>query len=514
MIILILTIVNVVSTLLSIVVLSFLYFQHSSRIEGIQYWLLCYGLNMVAFTCSASRAFLPESFAIMSANPLFGLSFIALFIGMGKFFSIKVNLKPYLALLALYVPVLAYYTFVENSLNARQFFLYVFLVIINLRIAYFLLKIKTKDSRGIVTFAVFTLFAIAFFFAVSMGIILSEQTAHTYFDNNPRDIMVMSTTIFTTILMTYAEVMLISARLLDNVKVSERKFSLVFDNTLLPVFINRLSDSTIYEVNTSFERLFGYTEKELIGKTTLDVHLWEDPDQRQYMINQINKEASVKDMEATFITKDGRKLVCQVSCNIVKIQGEEYVLNNVYDVTDSVNLREDLKRMATQDHLTGLANRTLFYDRFEQAKAQAERRGTQLSIIIMDMDKLKEINDTYGHLVGDRALVHLSNQISSVLRKSDTFARFGGDEFCIILNETKNIDGNLIVIQKIQEALMVPLKLDKGLEIKVQVSMGIAIYPHNGISINELIKHADKAMYEAKQEHCGYRFYDDLGIPQ
>jgi diguanylate cyclase (GGDEF)-like protein/PAS domain S-box-containing protein len=300
--------------------------------------------------------------------------------------------------------------------------------------------------------------------------------------------------------------------LLDNVKVSERKFSLVFDNTLLPVFLNRLSDNSIYEVNTSFERLFGYTEKELIGKTTLDIGLWEDADQRQYMINQIIKDASVKDMEAVFITKDGRKLVCQVSCNIVKIQGEEYVLNNVYDVTDSVNLREDLKRMATQDHLTGLANRTLFYDRFEQAKAQAERRGYQLSIIIMDMDKMKEINDTYGHLIGDKALVHLSNQISSVLRKSDTFARFGGDEFCIILNEMKNIDGNLIVIRKIQEALSVGLKLDKNTEIKVQVSMGISVYPDNGITINELIKHADKAMYMAKQDHCGYRFYDDLEI--
>jgi PAS domain S-box-containing protein len=360
MIILILSLVNVVSTLLSIVVLSFLYFQHSSRIEGIQYWILCHGLNMAAFAFTASRAVLPEWIAIMFANPLFALSFIALYAGMGKFFNLKVNLKPYIALLVLFVPVLAYYTFVEDNLNMRQFFLYAFLVVINLRIAYFLLKNRSKDVHGISTFGAFTLFAIAFFFAVSMGIILSEQSIHQFFDGNPRDTMIMSTTIFTTILMTYSEIMLISARLLENVRISERKFSLVFDNSLLPVFISRLSDSKIYEVNSSFERLFGYTAKEILGKTTLDINLWEDPDQRQYIINQLNKEVKVKDMEAAFIAKDGKRLICQISCNLVRIQGEDYVLNDVYDVTDSVNLREDLKRLATQDHLTGLANRALF----------------------------------------------------------------------------------------------------------------------------------------------------------
>ena len=124
MIILILSLVNVVSTLLSIVVLSFLYFQHNSRIEGIQYWILCHGLNMVAFASTASRAVLPEWIAIMFANPLFALSFIALYYGMGKFLNIKVNLKPSIALLILYIPVLAYFTFVDDNLNMTHLAIY------------------------------------------------------------------------------------------------------------------------------------------------------------------------------------------------------------------------------------------------------------------------------------------------------------------------------------------------------------------------------------------------------
>jgi diguanylate cyclase len=128
---------------------------------------------------------------------------------------------------------------------------------------------------------------------------------------------------------------------------------------------------------------------------------------------------------------------------------------------------------------------------------------------MMDLDKMKEINDTYGHLVGDKALIYLSDQISGILRKTDTFARFGGDEFCIILNEMKNIEGTHFVLRKIQETLSEPLKLDH-VELKIEVSMGIALYPQDGTVINDLIKHADKAMYSAKQDHCGYRFFSDL----
>lgn len=510
MINIILTLVNVVSTVISIVVLSFLYFQHRSRIDGIQFWLACHILNMFGFAFSASRVLIPEYVAIMFANPLFALGFIMLFVGMGRFLSKPINMKPLWIVFAVYFLALSYFTFIDNNLNWRQFFLYVYEVIINLATAYFILKNKSKELGSIATFASFILFLTGFIFAIGMGLTLADTSIHTYLDDNLRDIMILTTIIFVTIMITYAEVMLITARLLDNVQVSERKFSLVFDNTQLPVFITRLSDGRIHEVNHSFERLFGYTSRELMGKTTLDIGLWEDIDQRQLMIDRTLKEQSVKDMEAVFLTKSGQKRVCQISCNLTRIQGEDYILNDIIDVTDSVHLREDLKRLATHDHLTGLANRSLFYDRFDQAKAAADRHHHQLSVIIMDMDKLKDINDSYGHLVGDKAIAYLAEKINAILRKTDTFARFGGDEFCIILNEMKNIEGTLFVLRKIGEALAEPLVLD-GLQIKVQISMGIALYPADGTTINDLIKKADKALYTVKQDRgLGHRFYSEL----
>lgn len=511
MINLVLTLLNIIITIVSFLVLGFLYLQHRRRIHGIDFWMGTHLSFTLAFVFSATRVIIPEPISIILANPFFGIGFILLMLGMSRFFDKPVKLKPFIVLFFIYLAFLIYYTLFEDNLSLRQAALYAYLIIINLYIAYFVLRNKTQETGSAATFGAVTLYMIGLFFAISFGLCLADSSNHSFFDDSPRDVMILAMTIFTTILMTYSEIMLISARLLDNVKVSERKFSLVFDNTQLPVMITRLSDGKIHEYNQSFSRLFGYEEHELVGKTTLDISLWEDSDQRDYMINQVRKDVDVKDMEAILLTKDGRKLTCHVSSNLVNIQGEDYILNDIYDMTDSVKLREDLKRLATVDHLTGLANRTLFYDRFDQAKSHADRHDHQLTIIIMDLDKMKEINDKYGHMGGDKALVHLTRQIGSVLRKTDTFARFGGDEFCIILNEMKNIEGTKFVLRKIEEAMNVPLKLDDGQELTVKVSMGVSLYPKDGTTINELLKMADKAMYSIKNnKDIAYRFYTEL----
>jgi diguanylate cyclase (GGDEF)-like protein/PAS domain S-box-containing protein len=487
-----------------------LYFQYKDRVKGIDYWIGFHLMMFFGFLASVSRLYIPVPIAVLITNSLNTGSMIVLLMGLTRFMGKPIKVKPLWIVYGLYLCGFIYFTLVDDQLGGRRIFLYSFSVISNAMIAWYLLKNSSKQLGKTLVFASVIHFFITMGGAVALGLSISSTASNDYLANNIQDVLAIIFVIIGSIFLTYAQVMLISARLLDNVLVSERKFSLVFDNTQLPVFITRLSDGKIYDLNQSFESLFGYEKKELLGKTTLELGLWEDPDQRQYLINQTNGNESVKGVEAVFVTKAGNKLICQISCNMTRIQGEDYILNDIVDVTDSVKLREDLKRLATQDHLTNLANRALFYDRFEQAKAQAQRHDNQLSIIIMDMDKLKDVNDNYGHLVGDKALVYLADQISSVLRKTDTFARFGGDEFCIILNEMKNIEGTLFVLRKIQEVLSVPMTLDNH-ELKVQVSMGIALYPQDGASINELIKKADRAMYTVKADRGpGYRFYQEV----
>jgi len=381
---------------------------------------------------------------------------------------------------------------------------------LQLHIAYFLLKNTSKVLGKTLGLTSLVLFLSAFISAVGLGMLIVTPSSNSYLDNNPKDIMTLVSFIMVIILLTYSQIMLVSARLLDNVLVSERKFSLVFENSQLPILITKLPSGVIHTTNASFERLVGYTNKELIGKTTTELDLWDDPDLRQKLINDLKRDAHLKDTEVVLKTKDQRRLTCLLSSSFINMQNEDFVISDIHDVTDSVNLREDLKRLATLDHLTGLANRSLFYDRFDQAKAMATRHNYQLSIIMMDMDKLKEINDLYGHIIGDKALIHLSNQISSVLRKMDTFARFGGDEFCIILNEMTNLEGTLFVLKRIQEVILQPM-IHEGVSHQVSVSMGISLYPQDGTNINELIEKADKAMYTVKaDQRNNYKFYSDL----
>ena len=501
---------NIIISIISIVVLSFLYFENKHRVHGLSLWILSHILFLLGFLFDVSRVIIYEWIAILISNPLQCVSFIVLYLGFGKFLEKPVKLKVTLFIFGIYMLGLIYFTVFNDELAGRQVFLFLYGLYINLTIAYFLLKNSTKVLGKTIGFTSLVLFLSATISAIGLGLLIVSPSSNSYLDSNPKDIMTLVSFIMIIILLTYSQIMLVSARLLDNVLVSERKFSLVFENSQLPILITKLPYGVIHTTNASFERLVGYTSKELIGKTTTELDLWDDPDVRQKLVNDLKRDSTIKDAEVVLKTKDHRRLTCLLSSSFINMQNEDLIISDIHDVTDSVNLREDLKHLATHDHLTGLANRSLFYDRFEQAKAMASRRDYQLSIILMDMDKLKDINDLYGHIIGDKALIHLSNQINSVLRKMDTFARFGGDEFCIILNEMTNLEGTLFVIKRIQEVLLQPMIIDE-ISLPVTVSMGISLYPQDGSTINELIKKADKAMYYVKSNHRNdYKFYSDL----
>jgi len=170
--------------------------------------------------------------------------------------------------------------------------------------------------------------------------------------------------------------------------------------------------------------------------------------------------------------------------------------------------QESLYRLAHYDVLTGLPNRLLFFDRLQQALSQASRHGTLLGVMLLDLDRFKAINDSFGHTAGDALLQSVSRRISACIRDGDTVARLGGDEFTLLLQDIRQAHHAALVAQKIIEALQQPF-LFNGYEVVVNTSIGIALYPHCQ-DAETLIKHADTAMYKAKEEGGnGYRFYTD-----
>lgn len=166
-----------------------------------------------------------------------------------------------------------------------------------------------------------------------------------------------------------------------------------------------------------------------------------------------------------------------------------------------------ITELAYRDQLTGLPNRTLFHDRLEQAAKVANRAGQNFALLIINLDRFKDVNVILGHHIGDLLLQEIARRLATVLtRDSDTLARLGGDEFSVLL-PTCDTQCAMVVVRKILDALDQPILLE-GQEVIATGSIGIAIYPEHGDEINTLLRHADIAMYEAKHDNSGYALFD------
>ncbi|MBI5848664.1 MAG: GGDEF domain-containing protein [Nitrospirae bacterium] len=165
--------------------------------------------------------------------------------------------------------------------------------------------------------------------------------------------------------------------------------------------------------------------------------------------------------------------------------------------------------MAFHDFLTGLPNRKLFSDHLNIALAHAQRNQNKIGIAMLDLDNFKDVNDTLGHDTGDLLLKATAERLSASLRKGDTVARFGGDEFVLILHDMEGMEGAIEVAQKIVERFREPFLIETH-HLVVTTSIGIAVYPDDGKDEGILLKNADIAMYQAKQAgRAQYQLYKE-----
>jgi diguanylate cyclase (GGDEF)-like protein/PAS domain S-box-containing protein len=169
------------------------------------------------------------------------------------------------------------------------------------------------------------------------------------------------------------------------------------------------------------------------------------------------------------------------------------------EIIERKRAEETIRQLAHHDALTGLPNRRLFNDRLNLALAYAHRNQQNLAVMLLDLDHFKDVNDTLGHGVGDQLLQAVGDRLTSLLRRSDTVARMGGDEFMLLLPEIAQVEDAAQVAAKILEAFRKPFVCD-GHEIHTTTSIGIALYPNHGEDVDTLMKNADTAMYRAKDQ--------------
>jgi two-component system NtrC family sensor kinase len=255
--------------------------------------------------------------------------------------------------------------------------------------------------------------------------------------------------------------------------------------------------------------LFGAEAAEgLRGQKVLDlVH----PDDRESVLQRItateHERSESPYIEEKILRLDGTAVNVEAGSSPV-FYGSQWAVQTVLrDITQRKELQERIWHQANFDALTGLPNRTLFQDRLQQEILRSERVGRLLAVMFMDLDRFKEVNDTLGHEAGDLLLQQVALRLSGTLRKSDTVARMGGDEFTVILpefNSVENIEG---VAHQILQHLAEPFHLPGG-QGRISASIGIALYPVDGCDTSELMKKADIAMYRAKgQGRNAFAFY-------
>ena len=172
-----------------------------------------------------------------------------------------------------------------------------------------------------------------------------------------------------------------------------------------------------------------------------------------------------------------------------------------------VSYQHRVERQALHDALTGLPNRTLLLDRTEQAVGLAGRHGLTTGLLLIDLDRFKDVNDTLGHRYGDELLQQVGERLGSTVRDSDTIARLGGDEFAVLLPQIPSVQDAIVVADKLRAAIEEPFTV-RGLTLDIDASVGVAAYPEHGNDAQELLQRADVAMYAAKATHAGYVVYD------
>jgi diguanylate cyclase (GGDEF)-like protein/PAS domain S-box-containing protein len=264
-------------------------------------------------------------------------------------------------------------------------------------------------------------------------------------------------------------------------------------------------------VNAQAEKMFGFSRAEMIGQT---IEMLIPQNQREQHIVQTAEFMAAPRQRPMYVRKnllaqrkDGVAFPVEVTLSPMQTDEGLVVSSIIRDLSERQRYEDQLAHLAQFDALTSLPNRSLLRDRLEQAMSRIDRDGGKVGLILLDIDRFNEINDTLGHKSGDRVLQAIGERLTSTLREVDTVARPGGDEFMVVAEVAHSESQIQLVAEHIQQAFALPLLIDER-EIFISVSIGLTVYPDDGADSETLFKNADVAMYQSKQDGRNtFRFY-------
>ncbi len=282
-------------------------------------------------------------------------------------------------------------------------------------------------------------------------------------------------------------------------ELAQREASVVFENSYEGIMVAN-ADGLITKVNPAFTRITGYEEDEVRGHTphilasgrhdaAFYAAFWEALNTHDFWRGELWNRR-----------KDGGLFAALQSISVVRdVQGQiRYYVSVFADISQLKAHEEELDHVANYDSLTELPNRRLLSDRLDQLILRATRSGKSTAVCFLDLDGFKTINDQKGHAVGDQLLIGVADQLKSILRADDTLARLGGDEFVILLSDIASPEECTLILERILQTVRQPVDAS-GQSISISASIGVSLYPADNADPDTLLRHADQAMYMAKQ---------------
>ncbi len=285
----------------------------------------------------------------------------------------------------------------------------------------------------------------------------------------------------------------------ERIRESEQKYRTIIENIEDGYYELDFFGNIVFFNDATLE-ILGYSRDEFAKMNYRNLTDEETTRKVLQICNEVYKTGNpYRGVQIEVMNKDGTRIAVEISISLIlDSKGHELGFRNfMRDVTGQKKSEETIRQLAYHDALTGLPNRLLFTDRINMAITRAKRSRQYLAVMMLDLDHFKDINDTLGHLVGDRLLQAVGSRLTDLLRKGDTIARMGGDEFLILLPEINNAGAARTIAQKIVESFQSPFTIDDR-KLRITTSIGIAIYPDSSDDVDTLIKHADIAMYHAK----------------
>jgi diguanylate cyclase (GGDEF)-like protein/PAS domain S-box-containing protein len=277
---------------------------------------------------------------------------------------------------------------------------------------------------------------------------------------------------------------------------TRENFKNLYKTALVGLFRLSVDGTKIYAANPAFAKLFGFESDTQVIEKFLPIKSHVDKTQIDELMAKLFKEGKVEEFECQGRRLDGS--IRDFILNAFLYKEEGYIEGAILDITERKKNDEIILKLAMTDPLTGLANRNRFNNKLDEAIASSNRFKQMVGLLLIDLDDFKPVNDNYGHITGDKLLIHVANVLKENFREVDTPARMGGDEFAVILNGVQSRNDAFRLAEKVLARLTAAVRIDDH-SIQVGTSMGLCFFPDDAGDPEEMLHNADKALYKAKQ---------------